>query len=77
MKTPDLARLIRLFVIKQWFKSIFSLINSNRPEGMFGEQDPNVKVANQIQTLAWDRYLDLEAEIRELTKDSELAKFCL
>lgn len=54
MDTSKLARLIRLIVIKQWFHSIFALANTNRPDGMF--KDDNDQAVGEIQKIAWDRY---------------------
>lgn len=77
MDTQKLARLIRLIVIKQWFHSIFALVlvNTNRPEGL-GCSDPEYVAANQIQDIAWRQYCSIGDQIRELTKDTDLAKFC-
>lgn len=73
----NLPRLIRLIVLKQWFHSIYALVNTNRPDGMFGAEDPNYTAAGTIQKLAWDRYCALGDEIRELQKEfPELKKHC-
>lgn len=74
-KTQELARLIHLIVIKQWFHSIFALVNTNRPNGLFGADDPNYMAANKIQDLAWKRYCALGEEISELAKTHDLSKF--
>lgn len=71
-----LARLIRLIVIKQWFHSIFALVNTNRPDGLGIGEDPHYIAANEIQTIAWHQYCNTGDEIRELVKEfPELQKF--
>ena len=65
-------RLVRLVVLRQWFHSIFALVNTNRPCGMFGNDDPNYKAASDIQSLAWARYCALGSEISELKKETLL-----
>lgn len=65
-------RIVRLAILRQWFHSIFALVNSNRPYGMFGKEDPNYKAANDIQAIAWSRYCALGSEISELKKGTIL-----
>jgi hypothetical protein len=75
-ETKQLARLIRLIVVKQWFHSIFALLNTNRPDGLGMGDDINYQAANDIQRIAWNRYTALGEEIRTLTKDTYMSQFC-